>query len=1060
MSFYNNNDRPRAPGPRQGGGGGGPPPNNNGCYKCGGRGHISKFCTAFGNSNGNVGRPGPSAAPVGPGGSFDYAQSTEKSAIDPKKALEAIDQHAKKLALRTQYESSAVAVRSPVSADAVSITNLKYKEGLRIAFGMKGQAMNVATNHLELTLPSRIYIYKVEMIRKFFAVDDLNNVVVARSADKKLVLAKLQQMVPELKKTPRRWVSDGDLIWSTELLWSPTPSSKGHVFGHNDLVYDNECGVKLVLDRVFISYLRDIDTTQKIADIFFDPMPAKYDDSTSAILTRGLNAFLTANVRSNTAITSVGSNRSFGNAVGHSLNQPGSAQLCALTGFFISARPGIQKMLININTATSPFFAQVTVAEFIDRSHAAGRSWSDTKSALKGVQVRIKYNTKEGFKQEVNRMRLITEVSDQYANQLLVSRNTTLKCWYQQATTSPKFPQPPISVGDWSACINVGRSRSYKGGQFMEWYPAECLDIVQFAPYRARLTSDETTQILRTACQSPQTNANQILNRGLSHFAFNGSKQGGLSDFGGMRVGQKLLAIEGRKLPPPTVRYADGKDLRIQHASWNLIDSRFASPANVRALPLLNLSGQPVPPEFQKTMRHALFVHGLIKSEDVPFEMHGTPKLQYDPSPEFEDCIQKAFEALKSRHEATVLVIIPQFSYDVYAAIKRVAELKLGIKTVCCIAAKHLFKFSPQTASNIALKYNIKGVGDNHHLGPHDLAPIRRRGADNKIDTIVLGADVGHAGTGSSPGAPSVAAVVGSVDSEFMQFPGSMRLQPKGQEFIQELADMVVERLLNWHSKHGKLPTRVLFYRDGVSESQYEAVRAHEIPQIKDAFYVARTYLDTNTRPSLEAIKANRTTTTNDPFELTFLIVGKRHNTRFYPLTKDSSFPKNKAGALNGNIQPGFVVDQVITHPFAMDFYLQSHNPIQGTGRSAHYYVLTNTMRLSADDLQAITHAFCYTYARATKGVSYCAPAYYADRLCDRGRAYLRHWIVNVKEWDAYQPYRRREKDEMVSKYNEEIASDLATRPYYQPHQGTPWQYGMPRKNPWKPELDGCMFYL
>ena len=126
----------------------------------------------------------------------------------------------------------------------------------------------------------------------------------------------------------------------------------------------------------------------------------------------------------------------------------------------------------------------------------------------------------------------------------------------------------------------------------------------------------------------------------------------------------------------------------------------------------------------------------------------------------------------------------------------------------------------------------------------------------------------------------------------------------------------------------------------------------------------------------------------------------------------------------------------------------------------AHYYVLTNTMRLSADDLQSITHAFCYAYARATKGVSYCAPAYYADRLCDRGRAYLRHWIVNVKEWEAYQPYRSRRKDELMSVYNEEIACDLATRPYYQPHQGTPWQYGMPRKNPWKPELDGCMFYL
>lgn len=57
-------------------------------------------------------------------------------------------------------------------------------------------------------------------------------------------------------------------------------------------------------------------------------------------------------------------------------------------------------------------------------------------------------------------------------------------------------------------------------------------------------------------------------------------------------------------------------------------------------------------------------------------------------------------------------------------------------------------------------------------------------------------------------------------------------------------------------------------------------------------------------------------------------------------------------------------------------------------------------MRPSADDLQGITHGFRYVYACSTTGLSYCAPAYYADPFCDRGRDYLGPWLVNY-EGDA-----------------------------------------------------------
>ena len=87
-------------------------------------------------------------------------------------------------------------------------------------------------------------------------------------------------------------------------------------------------------------------------------------------------------------------------------------------------------------------------------------------------------------------------------------------------------------------------------------------------------------------------------------------------------------------------------------------------------------------------------------------------------------------------------------------------------------------------------------------------------------------------------------------------------------------------------------------------------------------------------------------------FQLTYVVVGKRHNTRFYPVSRDQTF--GKSGAVNGNVKPGLLVDQAITHPYSFDFYLQSHQPLAGTGRSAHYFVLMNQMGLTASNLPSI----------------------------------------------------------------------------------------------------------
>ena len=103
-----------------------------------------------------------------------------------------------------------------------------------------------------------------------------------------------------------------------------------------------------------------------------------------------------------------------------------------------------------------------------------------------------------------------------------------------------------------------------------------------------------------------------------------------------------------------------------------------------------------------------------------------------------------------------------------------------------------------------------------------------------KKKTMMVGIDVTHPGPGSREGTPSIAAVVASVDDSFVQFPASLRIQASkkevgyctlsrimsnaGFQMLDELTDMLVERLQVYERKNKVLPDRIFVYRDGVSE--------------------------------------------------------------------------------------------------------------------------------------------------------------------------------------------------------------------------------------------------
>lgn len=321
---------------------------------------------------------------------------------------------------------------------------------------------------------------------------------------------------------------------------------------------------------------------------------------------------------------------------------------------------------------------------------------------------------------------------------------------------------------------------------------------------------------------------------------------------------------------------------------------------------------------------------------------------------------------LISKDYPLLLVVLMKDSPPLYKHIKHLGDVKFGIHTACVVWPKFR-KDDQQYYANVALKMNLKLGGTNQVV-------VDRNGIIGEDKTMIVGIDVTHPSPGSVTNSPSVAALVANVDGLLGQWPATLGIQQSRQEMVADLGAMLKSRLSLWQVKHGKsYPDNILVYRDGVSEGQYASVLKDELPLLRTA--CTELYPADLTRRRIPRV--------------TIVIVGKRHQTRFYPTDG------KKAARNNANPKPGTVVDRGVTEARSWDFFMQAHDSIQGTARPAHYYVVLDEIfrnrfaQNAANELEKLTHQLCYSQGRATKAVSYCMPAYYAHLVCNRARCYL-----------------------------------------------------------------------
>ena len=227
-------------------------------------------------------------------------------------------------------------------------------------------------------------------------------------------------------------------------------------------------------------------------------------------------------------------------------------------------------------------------------------------------------------------------------------------------------------------------------------------------------------------------------------------------------------------------------------------------------------------------------------------------------------------------------------SKDIYKLVKCYCDQRFGIPSQC-VKSDNIRRVPRGYEENILLKVNGKLGGRNKLVDVSNVSPKL------KTDTMVVGMDVNHPGLGETLGA-SISSAVGTYDSNYSMFSACARVQSKDRgEMIHAADEMITELVDHYKVKNKKAPKNVFLFRDGVSEGQFDLVRQNEIPLIR------------------KVLNQNQ-------IKLTYIIVQKRHNTRFVLRNPEMAGKK-----MTWNVPAGTVVDKSIIEPDQDIFYLNSH---------------------------------------------------------------------------------------------------------------------------------------
>ncbi|XP_044744657.1 piwi-like protein Siwi isoform X2 [Coccinella septempunctata] len=281
-----------------------------------------------------------------------------------------------------------------------------------------------------------------------------------------------------------------------------------------------------------------------------------------------------------------------------------------------------------------------------------------------------------------------------------------------------------------------------------------------------------------------------------------------------------------------------------------------------------------------------------------------------------------------------IIAIVPNKNSERYNAIKKRCTVDRGIPSQVILEKQFRAKGIMSIASKIAIQMNCKLGGTPWSIG----VPLN--------DVMVVGYDVCR---DTIQKTKSFGGMVASMNNILSRYYSQVSEHAYAEELSHNFAAFLCNACDMYRKINGKLPVRILIYRDGVGDGQIPYVHDNEVNIIKAK-------LREKHYPEEKSLK------------ICTIIVTKRINTRlFYG---------------DQNPPPGTVVDNTITLPQRFDFFLVSQCVNQGTVTPTSFNIIDfDSFGISPDKIQVMTYKMCHLYFNWSGTIRVPAPCQYAHKL-------------------------------------------------------------------------------
>lgn len=514
--------------------------------------------------------------------------------------------------------------------------------------------------------------------------------------------------------------------------------------------------------------------------------------------------------------------------------------------------------------------------------------------------------------------------------------------------------------------------------------PVELVFVLEGQSRQRGIPAEIANNIIKYAAQAPDVRFDHLTResreRGVLGALMNDPNA---MAFGVNEVAQMPMKVQACILPPAKLQYGNRVVEPQLRGNWNLSGGiRFAHPAQPKsgenALPyaLLVTYDRAEPQnidnmvsDFKGTMEHE------ARNLGIPLELctrsyvcaRGTLNV-------LEDVVMD----MKKRGARILIALL---HWDVYSVLKLVAD-RLCLPTQC-VKWANVLKPPRNYHTSLLVKMNYKMGGVNHTLASR-MPKHAMEAEDDSFQSppksiswffdepcMVMGVDVNHPEIRGSKGAPSVVAVVGSTDGMLGQYCAHITTTSSAEEPVRGLEEAVGAVLDTFCKRNnGKMPRRLIVYRDGVADNQFHDVLEQELGAYKEAL--------------------NQRGYNEDSVQIAMVICQKRHHTRLVYDSAEHGYLNPCVGLCVDARTSAFQVvkdpakgkkgdddeDAVgsISTPGLNEFYLNSHAAVLGTSKPCKYTLIYDEVGIKMTELELLTFWLTHLYARCTRSVSYVTP--------------------------------------------------------------------------------------